>query len=594
MPDYKLRIIAEGKDKASGPLGTVAGALGNVATVAGGIIAAQVLSKVAAGIFDIGKMAISSAADTEEMLSKFQVTFGDAGAALENTLIGFAGEAGRSRFELQGMAADVGAITKAMGFDDAKAAELSGSLVQLSTDVASFMNVQDADVLDRFSRALTGEFESLKALGIVINEGVIKQKMAELGYEGTWAALDQLNRAELIHALLLDQTADAQGDAVRTSESFTNQMRALKGQLNDTVKEIGTSLLPVATRFLNFFNELWQQHGPKVIEFFEALGPKLEVVANAILGFLTGDTKLDLSQLIPPGLKSSFDGVIAGVMSLVEAFKLHWPVMLEEGQTLVAWAKENLLPVVSDVLTQIGDTLLFLADLWAEHGDKVIEVVTVIAQVVGATIGGLMTIITGLARAGMKLLRGDWDGAWQAIKDAVEKFMNLALSIVGQNLDQFIATWKSNLEMAKLIVKTVFDNIIETIKGLIGGFVNAGKDLIEGLWNGIKSKVDDVKRRLEDKLAEILSIAKKIFGLQSPSKVFEGIGRNLMEGLAVGVTRGTGGASGAVGAASNSVINAGRSIRGGSVVHISIDGAGDPRAVAREVARELRLQGVNV
>ena len=50
MPTYKLNIIAEGKDRASGPLGKVGGALGNVASIAGGIIAAQVFTKLASGI----------------------------------------------------------------------------------------------------------------------------------------------------------------------------------------------------------------------------------------------------------------------------------------------------------------------------------------------------------------------------------------------------------------------------------------------------------------------------------------------------------------------------------------------------------------
>ena len=61
MPTYKLNIVAEGKDRASGPLRKVGGALGNVASIAGGIIAAQVLTKVASGILNIGISSLTMA-----------------------------------------------------------------------------------------------------------------------------------------------------------------------------------------------------------------------------------------------------------------------------------------------------------------------------------------------------------------------------------------------------------------------------------------------------------------------------------------------------------------------------------------------------
>ena len=43
MPDYKLRIIVEGVDKASGPLKAVGGALGNIGQIAAGVSIANVL-----------------------------------------------------------------------------------------------------------------------------------------------------------------------------------------------------------------------------------------------------------------------------------------------------------------------------------------------------------------------------------------------------------------------------------------------------------------------------------------------------------------------------------------------------------------------
>ena len=64
---YKLSIIVEGQDKASGPLGGVSGALGNVGEIAAGILASDVFIKLANGIKQMGTAAIQSAANYQTM-----------------------------------------------------------------------------------------------------------------------------------------------------------------------------------------------------------------------------------------------------------------------------------------------------------------------------------------------------------------------------------------------------------------------------------------------------------------------------------------------------------------------------------------------
>jgi hypothetical protein len=49
-------------------------------------------------------------------------------------------------------------------------------MIKLAIDVASFNNVSDDQAINAFTKALTGERESLKSLGIVINETDVKKK----------------------------------------------------------------------------------------------------------------------------------------------------------------------------------------------------------------------------------------------------------------------------------------------------------------------------------------------------------------------------------------------------------------------------------
>lgn len=67
MPEYNINITVSGKDKASPALKGVGGALSSMGKIAGGIIGAQIFTKIANGILNLGKKAISSTANLQAM-----------------------------------------------------------------------------------------------------------------------------------------------------------------------------------------------------------------------------------------------------------------------------------------------------------------------------------------------------------------------------------------------------------------------------------------------------------------------------------------------------------------------------------------------
>lgn len=67
MPDYRIQILIDAKDRASGPLSKVGSALGNMGQIAGGIIGAQIFTKLARGLFDFASGAIQATANMQAM-----------------------------------------------------------------------------------------------------------------------------------------------------------------------------------------------------------------------------------------------------------------------------------------------------------------------------------------------------------------------------------------------------------------------------------------------------------------------------------------------------------------------------------------------
>ena len=123
-----------------------------------------------------------------------------------------------------------------------------------------------------------------------------------------------------------------------------------------------------------------------------------------------------------------------------------------------------------------------------------------------------------------------------------------------------------------------------------------GKAFIQGLWDGIKEKVEGLIAYLREKLGAILDLLDKIWGISSPSKEMHKRGQFLMEGLRQGLEaayRGTDWAQYfSLDGASLTLAGAGGAGGGIGTVNIHIDGAQDPDAVAREVMKALRLNGL--
>ncbi|MNV46583.1 hypothetical protein D3C71_1384200 [compost metagenome] len=65
---------------------------------------------------------------------------------------------------------------------------------------------------------------------------------------------------------------------------------------------------------------------------------------------------------------------------------------------------------------------------------------------------------------------------------------------------------------------------------------NIGKNIIEGLINGIKSMKDAVVQQAKDIANSIGNEVKDFFGIHSPSRLMLGYGTNIVQGLANGIS----------------------------------------------------------
>ncbi|MEG1084613.1 MAG: phage tail protein, partial [Hydrogenoanaerobacterium sp.] len=68
----------------------------------------------------------------------------------------------------------------------------------------------------------------------------------------------------------------------------------------------------------------------------------------------------------------------------------------------------------------------------------------------------------------------------------------------------------------------------------VGAVFDIGKNIVEGLWEGIQSLGGWIADKVSSFFGSIVDGAKDLLGIHSPSTVFAGIGKNMGAGIGVG------------------------------------------------------------
>jgi TP901 family phage tail tape measure protein len=143
-------------------------------------------------------------------------------------------------------------------------------------------------------------------------------------------------------------------------------------------------------------------------------------------------------------------------------------------------------------------------------------------------------------------------------------------------------------------------------KGLGARFWEAGTHLVDGLVNGVSARIGAARDRIVKFGRSVRDWFANTLGIHSPSRVFVGMGGNIAEGAAIGVTRGTPmvkkavagmaalslaapalAASGAGGAGGSGGVH----IHFNPVIHVA---SGAPEAVKESVGQALKLSTVEL
>ena len=336
---------------------------------------------VTAPIVGLGTAFVKAAADAEETESKFKEVFSSITDEADATAKALAKDFDLANSSAQEMLSTTGDILVGFGFTEKAALDLSKQVNSLAVDIASFKNVQGgaAQASNAITKALLGEREMLKGIGIAILEEDVKLKIAQLTAEGMTFATNRQAKSFATLQLVIDRSTKAIGDYGRTSGSTTNQARKMRQRFIELSVTFGKVLLPAATELLKMLTGLlewlnsFSPGARKLIVIIAgitaALGPLLLVVGTIVtlvaslplliaaaiaavgaLGLLIGE---DIAAFIE-GRKSVFGLIIEGVGKALDFIGTQIQKMIDAAveylsKTWLGWIAEHVTPWIEKI-----------------------------------------------------------------------------------------------------------------------------------------------------------------------------------------------------------------------------------------------------
>lgn len=370
-------------------------------------------------------------------------------------------------------------------------------------------------------------------LGGVMSDDAVKAAAAyQDSLQDLTTAFDGLSR-NLMGSFMPSITAVMDGLTNIFSGNFDEGI----AQISDGIDEVINNLLDSAPKVLEGGAEIVENLAMSIIENIPKIIPALTELVMQI-----GESLISqLPTIAAAGIEIITEvasGIIDGLPSLIET-------MLDVGEQLIDSTKDGVGNNLSKMLDSGVEMVAKLADGFFKNLPAMIQTVTKVLTQVISFIG---QNYPKFIQSGLELLGKIADGFIKNLPEitkAVVQMIAQLVSTIGQNLPQIlqqgieiIAKLVAGLIQAIPQVVAAIPKIISSIVDTFGQYdwLSIGKNIIGGIANGITSGLGLIKDAAVNAAKTAFNNAKNFLKIASPSKLMrDQVGRYISEGIAVGI-----------------------------------------------------------
>lgn len=203
-------------------------------------------------VLDYGKQLFDLGGQMEILEAKAQTVFGETLPRINEEAEKNAAAMGLTTAEYISQAAAIQDLLIPMGFQRDEAAGITIELTNLSGALSEWTGgqIKSADVTRILSKAMLGEREELKQLGISIQEADVKARLAEKGLDKLTGTLLQQAKAAATLELITEKSVDAQTAFANNTDTVVRKQAELSAKITQIKENLATLLIPVFQRLI--------------------------------------------------------------------------------------------------------------------------------------------------------------------------------------------------------------------------------------------------------------------------------------------------------------------------------------------------------
>lgn len=258
--------------------------------------------------------------------------------------------------------------------------------------------------------------------------------------------------------------------------------------------------------------------------------------------------------------------VIGVLVLLATAWANNWGGIQEKVEAVWAVIGPLIETAMQNIQTTITMVLTAVQTFWAAHGETILATATAIwgaiRDYITTSINQIQAIVQFISNA-IQVFWASWgntilavaENTWNAILETIDNVILIIQGIVDIFVGAFTGDWELFGEGLRkvwdgvwaevvTILETAWANISEIIGQLIEEIISffsntdwgsVGRNIIDGIKNGIQNAASGLAQAAANAAAAALDAAKAFLGIDSPSKIFEKVGMNVVQGMIEGI-----------------------------------------------------------
>ncbi len=420
--------------------------------------------------------------------------------------------------------------------------DMSDNANKMGSDMASIQNAyqgfakQNFTMLDNLKLGYGGTKEEMQRL-LDDAEKLQKEKF------GVDVEYDMNNFADVIQAIhTVQEEMDIAGTTSKeAATTIQGSLGMMKGAWQNLVTGLGDENADLDALIDNFIQS--------VITVGENIMPEVEKILTGI-GEMVTTMLPEVINMIPDLINSVLPGIIESASNLVTTL---CTAIVDNAPTLIDSALQLIL-TLTDALLQnlpmlIECGLQAIVQLALGIAQALPTLIPTIVEVVLSIVEYLIDNVDLLIDAAIALITGLAEGLINALPVLIEK----APIIIEKLVVALVTNVPKLLEAAVKVIETLATGLITNVPKLLAkipqimtslkngflnlcsGFADVGKNIIDGLWNGIQSGWNWLTDKVSSLAKGLLDAAKSALGIASPSKEFRKIGEFCVAGFNDGI-----------------------------------------------------------